>query len=97
MSKDTSAPAFPSTLDNTSHKDVIGFIGDIIKPGTHTGYKGLSIREYAAIKAMQGLLANSSALDYLGAYALQQKKPLPEIVANSAANYADALLAKLEK
>lgn len=59
--------------------------------------KGLSIRQYAAIKAMAGLLSDGVIMSHLTGYAQHQKKPLQEIVAGEAVNYADALLAELEK
>lgn len=86
MSKDTSGPAFPVSSDDERS------IGE-----TGWGALGLSIRQYAAIKAMAGLLSNGNVIGHLTAYAQQQKKPLQEIVASAAVNYADALLAELEK
>lgn len=59
--------------------------------------KGMTLRQYAAIKAMAGLLSNGDVMGHLTAYAQQQKRPLQEIVVDAAVNYADALLAELEK
>lgn len=59
--------------------------------------KGMTLRQYAAIKAMAGLLSDGEVMSHLTAYAQQQKKPLHEIVAGAAVNYAEALLAELEK
>jgi hypothetical protein len=49
---------------------------------------GLSKREYVAIKAMQG---------YIASFAGSSHDPKPENVAKKAVEYADALLAELDK
>jgi len=84
MTKDTSGPAFPTSVENRSSKDLQGFAGDVVGAGTRSDYKGLSIRQYAAIKAMQGLLAECGGEDV-------------QYVAMRAVKAADALLAELEK
>lgn len=71
MSKDTSGPAFPVQYSNESD-------GPTIMPTT-----GMTMRQYAAIKAMQGLLADGMDDS--------------EYVAMRAVKAADALLAELEK
>ena len=81
MSKDTSGPAFPVKVAFGS--DGIGFAGEEVKELQTVTYAGATLREYAAIKAMQGLLA-----DGMGC---------PEYVAMRAVKAADALLAELEK
>lgn len=83
MTKDTSGPAFPCQIHNKSNAAVKGFIGETIAPGEVMIYEGASMREYAAIKAMQGMFA--SGMDD------------PEYVAMRAVKAADALLAELEK
>lgn len=98
MSKDKSGPAFPTSVNNTSGKDLKGFTGDVVGAGTQTNYMGLSIREYAAIKAMQGLLANGEALTFLDEYVKATTgKSLDSAVSEVAVSYADALLAELRK
>ena len=82
MSKDTSSPAFP-TVDANRPQDY--------------GTTGMTIRQYAAIKAMQGVLANSDGISRLGAYAAQNGQQLADVVATAAVLHADALLAELEK
>ena len=69
MTKDTSWPAFPTVDANRPQ---------------YYGTTGMTIRQYAAIKAMQGLLAA------VGGNAAQH-------VAEQAVKAADALLAELEK
>lgn len=59
MSKDTSGPAFPTSINNPSHADVPGFADDVVGAKSKTDYKGLSVREYAAIKAMPVVLAEA--------------------------------------
>ena len=71
-SKNTSGPAFPVQYSNESD-------GPTIMPTT-----GMTIRQYAAIKAMQGLLAKHGYID-------------AEYIARGAVKAADALLAELEK
>lgn len=63
----------------------------------YEGQKGMTLRQYAAIKAMEGLLSDGEVMGHLTAYSQQQKKPLQEIVAVAAVNYDDALLAEMEK
>lgn len=58
---------------------------------------GMTIRQYAAIKAMQGLLSNSDVMMHLTAYAQQQKRTVHDVVAGASVNYADTLLAELAK
>ena len=81
MSKDTSRPAFP-TVD-ANYQDF--------------GATGMTLRQYAAIKAMQGVLANSDGISRLGAYAAKNGQQLADVVATAAVLHADALLAELEK
>ena len=84
MTKDTSGPAFPTSIKNMSREDLQGFAGDVVGVGTQSDYKGLSIRQYAAIKAMQWLLAECGGADV-------------QYVAMRAVKAADALLSELEK
>ena len=81
MSKeDNSGPAFPLDLEVT--RDCIGFDGGPCRPGTTVTYKGVSIRDYFAAKAMQGILSNVE----------QFTTPGPEYVAEEAYKIADAML-----
>lgn len=77
MSKDTSAPAFPVEADFHT-----------FKPKDEAEWKrllsGMTMRQYAAIKAMQGLLTDPNC-------------PGAISTAVAAVAYADALLAELEK
>lgn len=77
MSKDTSGPAFP-TVD-ANYQDF--------------GATGMTIRQYAAIKAMPVVLAEAwrNEWDFDGFDSFDQ------MVARHACNIADALLAELEK
>lgn len=67
-------------------------------------YPGLTIREYLAATAMQGLIALESLGTVLaimraatdGAWPVDESSPLERTVRN-AVKYADALLAELEK
>lgn len=83
MTKDTSGPAFPCQIHNKGDVTLEGFQGDVIEPGMMISYRGETLREEAAMRAMQGMFA--SGMDD------------PEYVAMRAVKAADALLAELEK
>lgn len=60
-------------------------LSDAIKQATpEKTHRGMTLREYAAIAAMQGLLSNDGAIAY-------------ESCAIVAVKFADALIAKLEE
>lgn len=83
MSKDTSGPAFPCQIHNKGDVALDGFQGDVIEPGMMVSYRGATLREEAAMRAMQGLLAAGELeTEYMAARAVKA---------------ADALLAELEK
>lgn len=63
----------------------------------HEREQGMTLRQYAAIKAMQGLLANGEALAYLSAHAKDKCSSFRDVVSKAAVDYADSLLAELEK
>lgn len=89
-------PAFPvSELD-------FGIDGIIVEPKN-----GLTKREYFAIKAMQGFLANPSETEITSTYVLEKlglpketkydfEKHYTKYVAKIAVSYADALIAELD-
>ena len=39
---------------------MIGFVGEVIKPGWKVQYRGMTIRDYFASAAMQGVLSNGN-------------------------------------
>lgn len=84
MSKDTSAPAFPVEVHNRSDDVVEGFRGEEIQPMEKVVYQGLSTREYAAIKILQGLVSRDGAPDV-------------DYEVSLSVRIADALLAELAK
>ena len=49
-----------SIASNSTENDMIGFVGEVIKPGYQVQYGGMTIRDYFAAVAMQGDLSNSS-------------------------------------
>lgn len=66
----------------------------LISPDGTGVNQGMSLREYFAAKAMQGLLANSEWMEkYKGVSYLMPN----HAVAENAIGYADALLAELSK
>lgn len=83
MTKDTSGPAFPCKLANERVYTIVGFAGEEVPSEATATYAGMSIRQYAAIKAMQGLLAKNGCNESWIAY--------------ESVRAADALLAELEK
>ena len=58
--KDTGGPVYPSIASNNTENDMIGFEGEVIKPRHQVQYGGMTIRDYFAAAAMQGVLSNSS-------------------------------------
>lgn len=57
MKGETVIPAFPCELHNEGSKPIKGFTGETLKPGVVEAYKGMTLRDYFAAKAMQGMLA----------------------------------------
>lgn len=55
----TGGPAFPCVCTNDWAEETTGFNHDTIPAGTACQYRGLTMRDYFAAKAMQGLLASS--------------------------------------
>lgn len=58
--KATGGPAYPSIASNNTENNLIGFEGEVIKPGHQVQYGGMTIRDYFAAAAMQSILSNSS-------------------------------------
>ena len=61
MSKDNSGPAFPSKIRNEGSEEVIGFGHEQIKPGITSNYPGMTLRDYFAAKALQGMISTAGA------------------------------------
>lgn len=49
-----------SIVSNNTENNLIGFVGEVIKPWYQVQYGGMDIRDYFAAAAMQGILSNSS-------------------------------------
>lgn len=60
--KATGGPAYPSIVSNSTENDMIGFVGEVIKPGHQVQYGGMTIRDYFAAAAMQGVLSNGNTI-----------------------------------
>ncbi len=91
MKVNPNAPAFPESVG-------VGPTG-LIVTSAHTEAPGLTVREYFAAKAMQGMLAGVWTDDDMAEYdddaaAFAEHKA---IVAKACAGYADALIAELNK
>jgi hypothetical protein len=77
MSKDTGGPAFPTGIGLNADKTWIG-----------SGSGGMTLRDYFAAKAMQGLLANPKLQDQI----LKEGGAFGGWVEHSAYGWADAML-----
>ena len=66
MRDDSNQPAFPCSLANKDETELTGFAGEVIPPNKTAVYSGLSLRDYFASKALQGLLSRgySSGCEY---------------------------------
>ena len=60
--KDTGGPAYPSIVSNNTENNLIGFEGEVIKPGHQVHYGGMTVRDYFASAVMQGVLSNSNTI-----------------------------------
>ncbi len=58
MSKDNGGPAFPVEIRNTTEESFTGCMGEEVKPNSFSIYSGISVRDYFAAKAMQGICAH---------------------------------------
>lgn len=76
-------PAFPRPYSRDEHS------GDM--PENHYPFDGMSIRQYAAIKAMQGLLSNIDKYDE------SEKGDNIKLLCADAVEIADELLNQLEQ
>lgn len=60
---DTGGPAFPCVCTNDGAEETTGFNNDIIPAGTACQYRGLTMRDYFAAKAMNGFLVGDAILE----------------------------------
>jgi methylphosphotriester-DNA--protein-cysteine methyltransferase len=61
---------------------------------------GMTLREYYAGLAMQGLLANFSNTNYVKSiyeHAIKEKKDINDVIAKMATEFADDLISELQK
>lgn len=87
MSKQTGGPAFP-VADGAAHRIAMHVAGDDEAKYIAESAKalsGMTLRDYTAIKAMQGILANSAMADNSTDSSIRW-------VVNAAYAYADAML-----
>lgn len=85
MSNNNGGPAFPIKVEWA--QDSIGFDGEECKRNTTSYYSGMTLRDYFAAKAMQGILANSEA----------NRSWTDDDVAKFAYRQADAMIAERNK
>ena len=62
MKKPGQAPAFPSSTQ-PCEEPFIGWDGERVEPNTQIVYRGISVRDYFAAKALAGMLSNPAS-DY---------------------------------
>ena len=72
MSKDTSGPAFPVLRDVRYHPEF-----------DHEPEPGMTLRQYIAIKAMEGVLANSDAPSWITANDIKRIKEVAFLMADA--------------
>ena len=87
MSKDTSGPAFPVPDEQVIYDENRGMVG--AKGYGVEGHSGMSLRDYLAAKALQGLLACPGD-EVSGSY---HSNSDPGHTAKMAYEYSDAMLA----
>lgn len=95
--KDRSGPAFPFLVPNESGEDVVGFKGEIIPDGVTTAYRGITIRDYFAAKAMVGIIGNEEMVQRHRVAAQENSIGEEVLLATSAFMLADAMLAERAK
>lgn len=90
--KDTSGPAYPIKVENHSPEPIAGLNNDLIDAGKWLVYGGATLRDYFAIKALQGWLAS---------YGPEHQHPVgansADFVAREAYAMADAMLVERAK
>jgi hypothetical protein len=79
-------PAFPAQVDNNTDEEVEGFLDEVVMPGARHQYSGMTLRDYFAAKAVQGMLACSN-----------QPQSGADMFARDAYSIADAMLAERAK
>lgn len=94
MSNDNfGGPAFPVKLQNDTGRQITGFMAEEIQVGVTANYSGMTLRDYFAAKAMQGMLAYPGD-DQRGSH---HNNNDAEGVAQMSYAYADAMLAERAK
>lgn len=91
-------PAFPGVTVNDSDVNLTDPWGTLLPPGTQSHYSGISLREFAAVHALQGLLANPKRYAYIAGLVEAGSITQEEASAKNARKavlLADALLAEL--
>lgn len=89
--RENGGPAFPVEIRNGGVTPVSGFYGDSVDPGKATTYGGMSLRDYFAAKAVQGM---SSAFDGMTLEVISESIPT---VASLSYAMADAMLKERAK
>lgn len=92
MGKTTGGPAFP-----VMHKNVTGSFDGICGSLQEVQMDGMTLRDYFAAKALNGIISNDSLWSRGVCESELQKKPLANLAAEYAYTIADAMLAERNK
>jgi hypothetical protein len=93
--RDDSGPAFPVTQHNRNSTPAIGFDGTPLPAGAELEYRGMTLRDYFAAKAMASLVASAFTPD--GADAMKRTLPdsaqdIPSVISKWSYDMADRML-----
>jgi hypothetical protein len=96
MNKPNNPQAFPGSqrLVDTLEEPFKSSIDDL---STMVHFEGMTLRDYFAAKAMQGVIANYRLLKDCETWAKEEEQTPHQVVATVARKHADALLAELQK
>lgn len=79
-------PAFPAEVDNNTIETVEGFFDEPVAAGERHQYRGMSLRDYFAAEALQGICASGPGSDISNSF-----------IASESYALADAMLAERAK
>lgn len=88
----TGGPAFPTTLNNPGNEPVAGFDDEPVRARSAMEYRGLSIRDYFAAKAMAAIIEKTPLV--MKPSGSKELTRIRASAARSAYAYADAMLAE---
>jgi hypothetical protein len=92
MSNDNNPPAFPTPAGHAQVKDYHPGHGDVSRT-VEICTTGMTLRDYFAAKALQGICSNSSITEFLKS----SPDKIPEAMSEMAYGAADAMLVRRQK